>query len=819
MAASEKERGAGLPIYPLNPYQMSINVQYGRSGGIVQGTGADWFGPLNPLAPIAPPEVRGRVFDFPAGYNAQVRPRGYEPVGFATLRALADSYDLLRLVIETRKDQLTKQDWIIRPKIVKGAGKKPPKAPSGATQSKIDDITKLFARPDGVNRWRHWFRQLLEDLFVIDAPTLFCQRARGGQLLSLTPLDGATIKRVIDDWGRTPQPYKDQDGKLVTPPAYQQVLKGFQAVDYTARDLVYKPQNLRAHKAYGYSPVEQIIMTVNIALRRQMFTLAYYTEGNVPEALIGTPDTWTPQQIGAFQEYWDTQFVGNLAERRHAKFVPGGVANKIVTTKEPELKNLFDEWLAKVVCFAFSISVQPLSQQMNRATAQAAKESAEEEGLEPVKAWGKELHDDVIEVEFDAPELEFAWAEEQEIDPEKQETILTGYTKAGGITINEMRDELGRDKSDDPAADKLMVLTATGMVPIDANTIDGKQANLDAFGPPAPPPGAVPPGGAIPGKGGGSPNRVHKPAGKMNLVRAAPKKPNSGKGVGKAAAAPFVAKRVTRWRSLGALKYDRPAVRKATKAIKALYIEAFGKAAKAAAAAVRKELGSRKSSTADVAFVGRGESGRLAKADDGDKRARQMAERMKLDPLDKVQSDVEDALAEVASDAGQGALAQLGVDDRSELVDQVNTSAAAIARDNAAELVSGIDETTRDSLRDLIAQGLEDNIGTDEIAASIADAYAFSPERAELIAKTEVADANSEAAVEGYRAAKDAGVAVKKEWLLGGDPCDICQANADQGPIDVDDDFESGDDAPTAHPRCECAVGPVVEDGQKDTEE
>jgi hypothetical protein len=39
-------------------------------------------------------------------------------------------------------------------------------------------------------------------------------------------------------------------------------------------------------------------MTVNIALRRQMHQLQYYTEGNVPEALIGVPEAWTPDQIG-----------------------------------------------------------------------------------------------------------------------------------------------------------------------------------------------------------------------------------------------------------------------------------------------------------------------------------------------------------------------------------------------------------------------------------------------------------------------------------------------------------------------------------------
>ena len=37
---------------PLSPYQ--VNVTYSASQGISRGTGADWFGPLNPLSPIAP---------------------------------------------------------------------------------------------------------------------------------------------------------------------------------------------------------------------------------------------------------------------------------------------------------------------------------------------------------------------------------------------------------------------------------------------------------------------------------------------------------------------------------------------------------------------------------------------------------------------------------------------------------------------------------------------------------------------------------------------------------------------------------------------
>ncbi len=132
---------------------------------------------------------------------------------------------------------------------------------------------------------------------------------------------------------------------------------------------------------YGFSRSSRSITTVNIALRRQMYLLDYFTEGNIPDSLIGVPESWTPDQIASYQKYWDAYFDGDLGRRRRAKFVPGGVAKTFIQTKEPELKGPFDEWLARIVCFAFSISPQALTQPMNRATAETQKELAEEEGL------------------------------------------------------------------------------------------------------------------------------------------------------------------------------------------------------------------------------------------------------------------------------------------------------------------------------------------------------------------------------------------------------------------------------------------------------
>src|SRR3990172_5689459 len=73
----------------------------------------NFFGPQQPMKPLAQEEAQGRQFDYPVGWNLRYTPRGGEAIGFAQLRGLADNYDLLRLAIETRKDQIESYDWEI----------------------------------------------------------------------------------------------------------------------------------------------------------------------------------------------------------------------------------------------------------------------------------------------------------------------------------------------------------------------------------------------------------------------------------------------------------------------------------------------------------------------------------------------------------------------------------------------------------------------------------------------------------------------------------------------------------------------------------
>jgi hypothetical protein len=82
-----------------------------------------------------------------------------------------------------------------------------------------------------------------------------------------------------------------------------------------------------------------------------------------------------------------------------------------------------------------------------------------------------------------------------------------------------------------------------------------------------------------------------------------------------------------------------------------------------------------------------------------------------------------------------------------------------------------------------------------------------SKQRGEFIGETESRSAKAFGATKGYeRLAKSRNKNIYKSWVTNGDGCPTCEANEDDGPIPIDEDFTSGDYAPQAHPECDCTL-------------
>jgi hypothetical protein len=147
------------------------------------------YSPGYPPMPAEPEPLR--LWDFPIGVNAIYTPRAYEPMSFDQLRGLAESHDITRLAIETRKDQLEKLDWTIKPRLARH--------PGGDAPARGARLAEFWQLPDGERPFASWLRELLEDVLVLDAPAIELRRNRGGDIIALDIVDGATIKLLFDD--------------------------------------------------------------------------------------------------------------------------------------------------------------------------------------------------------------------------------------------------------------------------------------------------------------------------------------------------------------------------------------------------------------------------------------------------------------------------------------------------------------------------------------------------------------------------------------------------------------------------------------------
>lgn len=693
----------------------------------------DWFSPQQPLQPVAQESATGRQFDYPVGYNQRIQPRDSEPVSFAQMRALSDNYDLLRIIIETVKDQLDTQEWTVRPR-----------DPGAEADERCAAVRDFMLFPDQEHDHATWLRMLMEDMLVIDAATIYPRRTKGGQLYALEVIDGATIKRLINSDGRTPLP---------PDPAYQQILKGLPAVDYNRDELLYLPRNVRSSRIYGYSPVEQIIMTVNIALRRQIHQLEYYTEGNTPDLIFRVPETWQPDQIKQMQQWWD-YLITDTASRRKAKFIPGGVDP--YDTKEKALKDEMDEWLSRIVCYCFGVSHQPFVKEVNRATAETSAEASKEEGRGPRMLWVKRLHDLIIWKYFGYTDLVFAWEDKAAVDPLVQAQIDQIYLGAYVTSPDEVRARIGLEG---PAPEKPMPPM------IDMGGEDEEPEDKKA--PPQP-----------------------------------------GEQVEKAAAATLVRRKK---KALTPIDRKRPAIIKAQRKLAKLYKSFFAKAKAEIIAQVLDAYSTEiRLTPAEEDMVGR-----IIDRIDTEGWAELVEPTAAV--LEAVTRDGQaSALAQIGADElvstdQMNVLAEKYAEERAaDLVGMRNIGSKELPEWIVnPDAKWSITESTRNMVRADVAQAIEEGWSNDKLAETLEDNRGFSEDRAEMIARTETAFADVEGNMQAYR---ESGIVEGKEWVMGSehDDDDECNENAAAGVIGLDDDFPSGDDAPPSHPNCVCDVLPVV---------
>jgi hypothetical protein len=196
---------------------------------------------------------------------------------------------------------------------------------------------------------------------------------------------------------------------------------------------------------------------------------------------------------------------------------------------------------------------------------------------------------------------------------------------------------------------------------------------------------------------------------------------------------------------------------------------------------------------------------------------------------DALATDLSPDLEDTAHEAVATVFATLNLSDSSDLFKLSDTFALEYAQARAAELVGkkwvagvlvdnpdaqwAITETTREQLRELIPKAFAENWTPAELAKEIDSSFTFSSGRAEMIATTETAFAQTAATV---NTGKNLGATTKTVQLSNvhdvDDECDDAEA---AGEVEIDEPYPDGSLHVPLHPRCCCVEMLHIPDGEK----
>ena len=511
------------------------------------------FGPFSPILPAAiddPPEGAARPMPrrlpYQVGWNLPVGQPGTEGVklcDFQVLRSLASVYSVARACIQLLKSEIRGLDWDVTP--TKDASKamrgdKKAMADFGERRAKA---VAFFKNPDPeYGSWSSWLDTLLEDLYAIDAMSVYL-RPTWGKGKGLLGSDLTALELIAGD---TLRPLYDLHGSRPAPPApcLQQYLWGVPRVDlmslingsdvteemkagevaqYRGDQLLYMPMTRQTISPYGLPPIEQALVPVMSGLGKQQYQLDFYREGSIPGMFVSPGDVnMTPSQIRELQDALNA-LAGDVGFKHKIIVLPPG--SKTDPQKPPQLADQFDEVVMMEVCMAFQVMPMELGIAPKVSTTQSTgsanqmakmtKSTHERKSLVPTLQFLKQqLLDKVLQVVCKQDDMQFTF---EGLEEDEDEASLTGLlvqqVGAGLSSIDEARAELGRDPWGIPVTSDPLWASATGVVPLGAmDPATGQPKGAQ------PPPGQAPPPGAAPGEGGTprgrrSPPRARAPRG------------------------------------------------------------------------------------------------------------------------------------------------------------------------------------------------------------------------------------------------------------------------------------------------------------------
>jgi len=269
---------------------------------------------------------------------------------------------------------------------------------------------------------------------------------------------GNTIAPVLDYWGDTPSPPAR---------AYVQFVNGQPWKGFTSNDLVYSPFRPQPDSAYGFAPLESVLLTANTDIRFQMYFLNYFTSGTVPEGFMTAPEGVSPEQLETYQSYWDALLYGDEAAKHQMKMIPFGTALTFPNAKVFDDK--FPTYLMRKVAAAYHVTPNDLgfTDDVNRSTSESQVDVQFRIGTLPLVQYMQDILSAYLQDDLGLP-VDLVYDTGQETDDRLSKAQAHKiYIEMGVESPDEVRsDELGLEIDNEMPVPRGFFSPRTGWVPL-----------------------------------------------------------------------------------------------------------------------------------------------------------------------------------------------------------------------------------------------------------------------------------------------------------------------------------------------------------------
>lgn len=381
------------------------------------------FSPGTPLAPYYGYSRRPRNYNYQIERNVTTETRP-DRLPFYTIKQLYESYDVAQICTRHAINDLRSMRLRFEP--MEGYTDNPVK--------EIAEARRILRRPDKVLSFPNWLAKHAMDVWRYDAGTIYRQRDKAGNVISLPIVDGTTIMPILDYYGDRPT------GEA---PAYNQMIMGIPWVWLEERDLVYEPMWPLPESPYGVAPLETILINANTDVRLQMYFLDFFTKGMVPEAIAIAPeDAADPDAIEELQETYDDWTYSDQSQRWGLRWLPNGTELKFYKPDhfDPDVA----EYVMRRTVAAFGMVPSNLgfTENVNKASSDTQMDVQFRVGTSPNTIYYEGLLDSILQDDFNLPvQVRFDTGREKE-DRLMEAQAHQIYVQLGAESPDEVRDKI-----------------------------------------------------------------------------------------------------------------------------------------------------------------------------------------------------------------------------------------------------------------------------------------------------------------------------------------------------------------------------------------